>query len=434
MIDRIQEYINKKNLFSKKHQLLLAISGGADSVLLFTALRVLGYNIVLAHCNFNLRGEDSDKDEMFVRELGKKFGVKYHIKSFKTKEYAQNNKISIQMAARQMRYKWFDELLLSEKLDFILTGHHKDDNIETFLINLIRGTGISGLCGIKLKSKNIVRPMLKISKQEIESYLVDNKIKFRNDRSNSETKYIRNKIRHQLIPLIREINSNIDDTITNEISIFSGVNKVFQQQVGKVRGSILIEENGTYKIKISDLNSLNNIEVFLFELLKPFGFSQTNQIIKAMHNHSGKVFFSDTYQLIIDREYIIISLFLEPQKEFKIHENETIIKEPLNIKLTICSKKILNSYQNTAQINFDKLSFPLCLRKWKFGDKFRPLGMRKFKKVSDFFIDQKFSILDKQRQWILCSDDSIVWIVGHRIDDRYKIDSNTKKVYIAELL
>ena len=434
MIDRIQEYINKKNLFSKKHKLLLTISGGADSILLFTALRVLGYNIVLAHCNFNLRGKESDKDESFVRDLGEKFGIKCHIKSFKTKEYAQKKKVSIQMAARQMRYKWFNELLLSEKLDFIVTGHHKDDNIETFLINLIRGTGISGLCGIQFKNKNIVRPMLKISKQEIELYLVDNKIKFRDDQSNSEIKYTRNKIRHQLIPLMREINPSIDNTITNEISIFNAVNKVFQQEVDKVRDSILVENNEIYKIKISDLNNLNNIEVFVFELLKPFGFSQTIQIINAINTHSGKVFFSNKYQLIIDREYIIISLLLDSQKEFKIYENDTIIKVPINLKLSISSSHSLNRDPNTAQINFDQLSFPLCLRKWKFGDKFRPLGMRKFKKVSDFFIDQKFSIIDKQRQWLLCSEDSIVWIIGHRIDDRYKIDSNTKKVYIAELL
>ena len=434
MIKTIQQYIINKKLFSKENNLLLAISGGADSVCLFFALKELGYNVELAHCNFKLRGKESDEDEYFVRELANKYGVKYHVNSFETQKYASEQKISIQMAARDLRYKWFDELLAVNNLDFVITAHHKDDNVETFFINLIRGTGVNGLCGIKAKNKKIIRPLLEISRQEIESYLTKNKIKYRNDSSNSEVKYLRNKIRHQLMPLLKEMNPNIEQIITNEIFVLDGVSKVFQEQMTAIKERLLVQKEGIYKLNISELIELQHLEVILFEILKPFGFSEVDQIIKAINSQSGKQFFSDTYQLIIDREQIIISALENHQEDIEIREIEIEIKNPLSMKFAGSIDFSLNKNPNVAKLDFDKLSFPLKLRKWKNGDKFRPLGMRNFKKVSDFFIDEKYSILAKQKQWILCSEDDIVWIVGNRIDDRYKIETHTKKVYIAELL
>ena len=434
MIKRIQQYITNKNLFSKDNHLLLAISGGADSVCLFFVLKELGYNIELAHCNFNLRGKESDKDERFVKELANKYGVKSHIKYFETQEYANKQKISIQMAARDLRYKWFDELLADNNLDFVITAHHKDDNIETFLINLIRGSGINGLCGIKAKNKNVIRPLLQISREEIERYLNRKNIKFCNDSSNTDVKYQRNKIRHQLIPLLKEMNPNIQQIITDEIFVLDRTRKVYQQRIDLIRERFLMHKDGVYKLNISDLIELEYLEIFLFEILNPFGFFEIDQIIKAMHCQSGKQFFSDSYQLIIDREEIIISLLEKNEEEIEILEIEAEIQIPLSIKFITSSDFSLVKNPNIAKLDFDKLSFPLKLRKWQNGDKFKPLGMRNFKKVSDFFIDKKYSLLDKQKQWILCSKDSIVWIIGNRIDDRYKIDTNTKKVYIAELL
>ena len=434
MIKTIQQYIINKKLFSKENNLLLAISGGADSVCLFFALKELGYNVELAHCNFNLRAEESDEDEYFVKELANKYGVKYHVNSFETQKYASEQKISIQMAARDLRYKWFDELLAVNNLDFVITAHHKDDNVETFFINLIRGTGVNGLCGIKAKNKKIIRPLLEISRQEIESYLTKNKIKYRNDSSNSEVKYLRNKIRHQLMPLLKEMNPNIEQIITNEIFVLDGVSKVFQEQMTAIKERLLVQKEGIYKLNISELIELQHLEVILFEILKPFGFSEVDQIIKAINSQSGKQFFSDTYQLIIDREQIIISALENHQEDIEIREIEIEIKNPLSMKFAGSIDFSLNKNPNVAKLDFDKLSFPLKLRKWKNGDKFRPLGMRNFKKVSDFFIDEKYSILAKQKQWLLCSEDDIVWIVGNRIDDRYKIETHTKKVYIAELL
>ena len=434
MIKSVQQYIINKKLFSKDSNLLLAISGGADSVCLFFALKELGYNVELAHCNFNLRAEESDEDEYFVKELANKYGVKFHVNSFETQKYASEQKISIQMAARDLRYKWFDELLAVNNLDFVITAHHKDDNVETFFINLIRGTGVNGLCGIKAKNKKIIRPLLEISRQEIERYLTKNKIKYRNDSSNSEVKYLRNKIRHQLMPLLKEMNPNIEQIITNEIFVLDGVSKVFQEQMTAIKERLLVQKEGIYKLNISELIELQHLEVILFEILKPFGFSEVDQIIKAINSQSGKQFFADTYQLIIDREQIIISALENHQEDIEIREIEIEIKNPLSMKFAGSIDFSLNKNPNVAKLDFDKLSFPLKLRKWKNGDKFRPLGMRNFKKVSDFFIDEKYSILAKQKQWLLCSEDDIVWIVGNRIDDRYKIETHTKKVYIAELL
>ena len=434
MIKRIQRYITNNNLFSKDNHLLLAISGGADSVCLFFILKELGYNIELAHCNFNLRGKESDNDEYFVKCLSDKYGIKCHVKSFETQKYASNQKISIQMAARDLRYKWFDNLLVGSNLDFVITAHHKDDNIETFLLNLIRGTGVNGLYGIRSKNKNIIRPLLKISKQEIESYLSHNKIKYCNDSSNLDVKYLRNKIRHKLIPLLKEMNPNIADTISKEIFVFDGVSKIFTEQIDIIRDRLLIEKDGIHKLNIPNLIELEYLEIILFEILKPFGFSTINQIIKTIHSQSGKQFLSNTHQLIIDREEIIISVLTNSQDVVEILDFEAEIRTPLSMKFTSSPNLSFTNNRNIAKLDFDKISFPLRLRKWKFGDKFKPLGMRTFKKVSDFFIDEKYSILDKQNQWILCSKESIIWIVGNRIDDRYKIDNNTKKAYIAELL
>ena len=231
MINKVQEYIASKDLFSKDNHLLVAISGGSDSICLFFILKDLGYNIELAHCNFKLRSDESDKDEIFVRELADKYKLKCHVRSFNTKVYAIKRKVSIQMAARDLRYRWFNKLLLDNNLDFVITAHHQDDNVETFLINLIRGTGINGLCGMKSRNRNIIRPLLEISRQEIDSYLVQRSISYRDDSSNLDVKYLRNKIRHQLIPFLKEMNPSIQSVISDEISALDGVNNFFQQQL-----------------------------------------------------------------------------------------------------------------------------------------------------------------------------------------------------------
>ncbi len=434
MINKVREYITQKKLFSQDDHLLLAISGGADSVCLFYVLKDLGYKIDLAHCNFNLRSAESDKDEVFVKELAKKYALQCHVKSFDTYEYANNHKISIQMAARTLRYRWFNKLLIDNNLDCIITGHNQDDNIETFLINLVRGTGINGLCGMQPRNQNVIRPLLEISRKEIECYLDHRSVNYRNDSSNLDVKYLRNKIRLKLMPLLKEMNPSVKSVILDEISALSSVNKFFQDQIDVIRKRLLIVENNVYKINITDLINLDHIEIILFELLKPFGFFEVNKIINSLESQSGKRFFSENYQLIIDRKNIIISLLVKKECSVEILDVDSQLQAPIPLAFSISTDLSVDTDFKIAKLDFDKLIFPLKLRKWKHGDRFQPLGMANFKKLSDFFIDERYSILDKQKQWILCSGDDIVWIVGSRIDDRFKINSHTKKVYIAELL
>ena len=434
MIYKVQEFITKRQLFSKEDVLLLAISGGPDSVCLFFILKELGYKIEIAHCNFNLRAEESNNEECFVIELAKKYNIPIYVKSFETQKYAAKNKISIQMASRELRYQWFEYLLEKNNLDFLITAHHRDDNIETFLINLIRGTGINGLSGIKPKNKNIIRPFIEINKEEIIQYLDENNIIYCKDSSNLNVKYLRNKVRNHLIPILKEINPSIQKTILDEISILNGVNKIFRKQINYIKSHLLIKENDCYKIKFSDLIKEDNIEVILFEILAPFGFFNISQILNTIKSQSGKRFLSSSHQLIIDRQEIIIALLPNKNEEIEILNTVIEIKKPIKLNFTISEDTSIVKDLNIAKLDFNKLIFPLKLRKWKKADRFIPLGMTNFKKLSDFFIDQKYSILDKQNQWILCSGKDIVWIVGERIDDRYKVGNNTKKVYIARLL
>ena len=435
MITQVKEYINKQKLFLKEDKLTLAISGGADSVCLMHVLLDLGIQFDLAHCNFKLRAKESEADEVFVKELAKNHSLKLHCKSFPTKEYANQNKISIQMAARDLRYSWFNELLKSENAKYIAVAHHQDDAIETFFINLIRGTGISGLLGIPEKKSNIVRPFLNMSRSDIEEYLEAKKQTFREDSSNTSVKYLRNKIRIQLIPLLEEMNPKIKETIKKEIAILKETTTVFFHQIESVRKEIVYRNKGVVSININKFKKLTPLKIYLFELLQPFGFTQIEAIILALNTQSGKQFFSTTHELLIDREEMFISK-IKPEKDsvLKINQTDKQIKNPINLKFSFSKDMNISESNNIAQLDFEKLTFPLTLRKWQKGDKFKPLGMSTFKKLSDFFIDNKFSILQKKKQWLLCSADEIVWVVGCRIDNRFRVQPTTKKLYIAELL
>jgi len=435
MINSVKDNIYKNNLFTKKSKILLAVSGGADSIFLLFVLKDLGYDIQIAHCNFNLRDVESDQDEQFVKDIADKYSIRCYVRSFDTLKFAEENKISIQMAARQLRYDWFEELLVENNFSCIATGHHQDDSIETFLINLIRGSGISGLCGIQMINNKIVRPLLSLKRNQIEYFLTKQNIKYRNDSSNSDIKYLRNNIRHQLIPLLKEINPKIQETISNEIDMLNGINNIFKEKVNDIRKSIMIKREELFIIKISDLLNISNLEVILYELLRPFGSFQVKQIINSLRLQSGKQFFSNTHYILIDRECLIISQKKETNnKEIKIFRTDHEISKPLYMKLSETFDLSIVNDPLFAKFDLNKLTFPLLLRKWKNGDKFIPLGMNNFKKVSDFFVDEKYTLNEKKEQWILCSKENIIWIVGKRIDDRYKIASNTKITYIAQLL
>jgi tRNA(Ile)-lysidine synthase len=433
MKNKVQNYITEKSLFKREDKLILGISGGADSVCLMHIFLSLGYSFELAHCNFNLRGEESNADEDFVKELAKKHQLKIHVKHFDTLTYAVKNKISTQMAARNLRYAWFKKLLIKSSAKYLAIAHHANDDVETFFINLVRGSGLKGFLGIKEKNNAIVRPLLLVSRLEIEQYLKERDIVFREDSSNASVKYLRNKIRHELMPLLAQMNPSIQQTVKDEMRILEDVAQVYAAKVEEVRKDLTQEKNGIVQFEISALLALNPLHNYLYELLSPYGFYTVEPITKALQGQSGKQFFSSTHQLVVDRENIFISLLNKENEVFEITEKTISLINPLEIKFKVTADKTIIYDNDIAQLDVEKLRFPLTLRKWKQGDKFMPLGMKKFKKLSDFFIDNKFSIIDKQEQWLLCSDLDIVWLVGCRIDERYKLEPNTKKVYIAQL-
>jgi len=433
MKNKVQKFISEKSLFIREEKLILGISGGADSVCLMHVFLELGYSFELAHCNFNLRGEESDADECFVKDLAKEHQLKVHIKQFDTLVYAAENKISTQMAARDLRYAWFEKLRIKSKAKYLAIAHHANDDVETFFINLVRGSGLKGFLGIKEKNNAIVRPLLSVSRLEIEQYLKDRGLVFREDSSNASVKYLRNKIRHELIPLLAQMNPSIQQTVNDEMRILDGVAQIYASKVEEVRKDLTQEKNGIVQLEISALLALNPLHGYLYELLSAYGFYAVEAISKALQGQSGKQFFSSTHQLVVDRENIFISLLNKENEVFEITEKTISLVYPLEINFKVMADKTIIYDNNIAQLDVEKLKFPLTLRKWKEGNKFMPLGMKKFKKLSDFFIDNKFSIIDKQEQWLLCSGVDIVWVLGCRIDERYKLESNTKKVYIAQL-
>ena len=433
MKNKVQQFITEKSLFVREDKLILGISGGADSVCLMHVFLELGYSFELAHCNFNLRGEESDADECFVKDLAKEHQLEIHVKQFDTLVYAAENKISTQMAARDLRYAWFEKLRIKSSAKYLAIAHHANDDVETFFINLVRGSGLKGFLGIKEKNNAIVRPLLSVSRLEIEQYLKDRGLVFREDSSNASVKYLRNKIRHELIPLLAQMNPSIQQTVKDEMRILDGVAQIYASKVEEVRKDLTQEKNGIVQLEISALLALNPLHGYLYELLSAYGFYAVEAISKALQGQSGKQFFSSTHQLVVDRENIFISLLNKENEVFEITEKTISLVYPLEINFKVMADKTIIYDNNIAQLDVEKLKFPLTLRKWKEGDKFMPLGMKKFKKLSDFFIDSKFSIIDKQEQWLLCSGVDIVWVLGCRIDERYKLESNTKKVYIAQL-
>lgn len=442
MLKKFKNFISQEDLFEKNDKILLTVSGGPDSVLLCELFHRANYNFAIAHCNFNLRGKESDQDEVFVRNIAEKYNTTFFLKHFDTKKYANENGISIEMAARDLRYNWFFELLEKENFKYIATGHHLDDQIETFFINILRGTGISGLHGIIPKKNNIIRPLLFAYRKNIEDFLEENKIPFRTDSTNNEVKFKRNKFRNIILPQLYDINKDFKKTINDDIIRLKDAEIIYKTKVEEVRNSVLIKKNKEVLISIDELKKLNPLKTYLFEFLLPynFNFSTVKDIISVLDDISGKQFFSSSHRLIKDRKYMIISELPEEKNKmddvFFINKNDVFIENPLSLKLEkIINNKdfIISKDETIAAFDMDKLKFPLQLRKWNKGDSFCPFGMNMKKKLSDFFIDEKFSLLEKEKIWLLCSDNNIIWIVGKRIDNRYRITKNTRKIFKAFL-
>ena len=440
LLQKFTEFNRLKHLASRKKQCLLTVSGGMDSMVMCHLFHQAGYPFAIAHCNFNLRGAESDGDEDLVRAIAAKYKVEIFVKSFATKEYATQKNISIQLAARDLRYAWFEELRRDWKLDLIATAHHLNDNIETIIYNLIKGTGIRGLRGIPIRQEHIIRPILFASREEIEAYQKQHQLAFREDSSNADDKYTRNNIRHNLIPLMKEINPSLEKTLGDKIELFTELEAMYDKQVDKpVKGLFLQRKDDIY-IPILKLKKTKNAATILFEYLKDFGFNaeQVEDILANLDNISGKQFITDKARIIKDRRFFILTQLA--QKDFTaqlIRKEDAEVKLPnATLKLTTINKEQLKitADKNTAFIDVSKLEFPLIVRHWKQGDYFYPFGMKmKKKKLKKFFIDQKIALNEKETIWVIESNQKIVWVAGHRMDERFKVLPGTEEILRVQL-
>lgn len=428
MLQKFQNHINANFGFLKDKKLLLAISGGMDSMVLVHLFQKLNLNFALAHCNFQLRGAESDGDENFVAAYAKLNNIACFITKFDTSNYSKENKLSTQVAARNLRYNWFNEILEQEKFDYIVTAHHADDVAETFMINLSRGTGLDGLTGIPSQNGNIIRPMLPFSRKEIEAYVLENKLKWREDSSNASDKYLRNKIRHHVIPVFKEINESFLQSFQNTLEHLNQEQSLINDAVQMVYEKVVSEENLQLKINISALLHYKNHKAYLYQWLNKYGFSAWNDVYNLIEAQSGKQILSEKYILLKDRDFLILS------KKEKTNFEEIVIhsiteKTNFPLKLTLCNQSdISNQLKNVIFVDENKIQFPLTIRKWKEGDYFYPFGMQGKKKVSKFFKDEKFTLFQKQDTWILESNNKIVWIIGYRADERFKTENTTQTI------
>jgi len=434
MNESFKKYLREKNLFSPEDKIILTVSGGVDSMVMLYLFQKSEYTFVVAHCNFHLRGEESDGDEKFVREYCDKNNLKLFVKHFDTKGYASENGISIEMAARNLRYEWFDQLLKEISFTWIATAHHQDDMIETMLINLSRGTGIRGLTGIAAKSGKIVRPMLFANRNQILQFAESENIFFRKDSSNEDICFQRNRIRHIILPAFDKLNPLFRRNALRTAGILDETEQIFKQKIEEEKKNIFEYEGQTVHIPIRSLEKLNPIATYLFEFLRPYGFNsiQVDEICQSFYAEAGKCFYSSSHRLVKDRHDLILTVMGSSlSSRYYIDKDVTVINAPITLSLEVLnmdSAFVLSRSRNVVDIDINLLNFPLILKRWEGGEYFRPLGMSGFKKLSDFFTDEKMSIPEKEKTWILYSGKNIVWIIGKRVDDRYKITKQTKTV------
>ncbi len=436
MIKNLEQHLNNNFSFLKGKKLLLAVSGGIDSIILLELFHQLKYKIAVLHCNFSLRGLESDGDEAFVKAFCYDKKIPVFIQNFDTKQFAIDYKLSIQVAARKLRYDWFYEQLNEHNFDFILTAHHLDDNLETFIINLSRGTGLDGLTGIPSQNDKIIRPLLPFSREEIENYANENGIQWREDSSNASDNYLRNKIRHGIVPILKEINPNFLDSFQKTQNHLSDAQTIVADGEYIIFKEVVTEnEDGTIYFNLKKLLQLSNYSAYLYQWLKEFEFTAWQDIYDLVYAQSGKKVFSENYILLKDREFLILYAdeTVNDKEEYFIEENQLEVKIPLN--LSICKvADIFETNSNAIFVDKNKLQFPLTIRKWQESDYFYPYGMKGKKKLSKFFKDEKFSIHNKANVWLLCSNNEIVWIINKRFDDRFKVTNTTTNILKITIL
>ena len=445
MLNAFRNHIKEQCPYLKNSRLVIAISGGIDSVVLAHLCHKLNFNFALAHCNFNLRGKESDADEAFVLELGEQLDVEVFIQNFDTEAYAEENKCSIQMAARELRYDWFSELAKQLNFDYILTAHHADDNLETFLINFTRGTGLNGLKGIPELNDNIARPLLPFSRAIIEAYVKAEHIKWREDLSNASRKYLRNKLRHDVVPILKEINPQLLDSFQNTLAYLNDTADIVEESLNAVakRAIIDVDENHI-TFKISEFKKVNNPKAYLFEMFKDYGFSEWSDVVNLLDAETGKYVTSSTHKLTKHREFLILTNCHSELNSESISKNKPVtlsavevqkgqVQTPIGILFFDEADSLKDNNQSAIYVDAEKLKYPLELRHWQTGDVFYPIGMKGKKKVSKYLKDEKLTPIEKDDTWILTSENKIVWVVGRRADDRFKVTDQTNQIFKIEL-
>lgn len=431
-------YIKKNALFSKKDKMLLAISGGRDSVLMAQLFKLAGFNFSIAHCNFNLRGDESQRDESFVKLLALTLEVPFYVAHFDTKSYAKANHVSTQMAARDLRYQWFEKIRAEGNYAYIALAHHQNDSIETLLLNLTRGTGISGMHGILPKRDYLVRPLLFLSRQEIDKLIDENHLDFVEDSSNKSSTYARNNIRLHVVPILKEINPNLEETFAQNIIRFAETETVLQNVVAQTKALVAEKRGEDDYFFIDKIKALNPQKLLFFELLKPYHFTSkvVDEILGALSKQSGTSFYSSSHCATINRDVIIISALpiLQAEDHHFLHsQDKYVLIGQQKVSLAYSDSISFEANANKAFVDADKLIFPLVVRFKQDGDKFMPLGMKHYKKLSDFLIDQKVPLPNKSKILLLVNGNGeIIWVIGFRQDNRYKVSATTKKVAIFE--
>ncbi len=416
-------------LFSSK--LLIACSGGLDSIVLVRLCRLLNFEFDVAHCNFNLRESESDDDEQFVKHFADQVNATFFVQHFDTKKHAEDHGVSIQMAARELRYAWFRDVAKAHQYEYILTAHHADDTLETFLINLSRGTGIDGLTGIPMINDNVVRPLLPFSREQILEFAEESKIKWREDSSNHSTKYLRNKLRHDVIPDLKSVHPQFLQNFEATLEYLRQSSDFIKNQVFRIKKELFeFLEGDIIKIPINNLRNYGNPRTCLYLLLKEYGFKAWDDIEKVVMAQSGKQIYSETHRLVKDRDNLLLSPIVEgiSDRSYSIHEEEIMIMIPSGTLKFKIVEEMSDVDLKTIFVDKEKLKYPLTVRKWKDGDYFYPLGMTGKKKLSKYFKDEKLSLLAKERVWLLCSGKDIIWIINYRADNRFKITPQTNQI------